>query len=315
MALRFRIWAVAAVLGGVLPLLPLAGCGGGSDGPGASPSASPGTTAGGPGPVAPAGGSGGAPQGAGDGPKDKYAYYGKGDAYTTEQKLGRDTWIMWTGGNEKFFRLGSVTAGNLGIPVEYFRLIDSRGRSTRFERLGLVNEPNFREADKPDEYGLWLDEWLGDDTYPDTKVYGAPTGVVGLRKFPNPRFDRAKWNVDAYYRNPASMEPPYLIGMACGFCHMGFNPLRPPADPEQPRWENLAANLGNQFLHEGGVFFGDGKIVFGGENGGRGLGDEDVLHHLGETQQRGTSETSRLSYDFINNPNAINSIFFLENRP
>ena len=249
------------------------------------------------------------------GPKDKYAYYGKGDAYTPDQKLGRDTWIMWTGGNEKFFRLGSVTAGNLAIPVEYFRLLDSRGRSTRFQRLGLVNEPNFRQATQPDEYGLWLDQWLGDDSYPDTKVYGEPTGIMGLRKFPNPKFDRSKWNVNGYYKNPAAMEPPYLVGMSCGFCHMGFNPLRPPTDPENPRWENLAANLGNQFLHEGGVFFGAGKTVFGGENGGRGLGDEDVLHHYGETQQRGTSETSRLSYDFINNPNAINSIFFLENRP
>ncbi len=314
MTLRLRIRTAATVLATVLPLVPLAGCGEGANDSGAKPAANPGSPA-----VPPVPGAvnpGSAPSsGTSDGPKDKYAYYGKGDGYTPDQKLGRDTWIMWTGGNEKFFRIGSVTAGNLGIPIEYFRLLDSRGRSTRFQRLGLVNEPNFREATKPDEFGLWLDEWLGDDTYPDTNVYGQPTGVMGLRKFPNPKFDRAKWNVNEYYRNPAVLEPPYLIGMSCGFCHMGFNPLRPPADPEHPRWENLAANLGNQFLHEGGVFFGAGKIVFGGENGGRGLGDEDVLHHLGETQQRGTSETSRLSYDFINNPNAINSIFFLENRP
>ena len=44
-------------------------------------------------------------------------------------------------------------------------------------------------------------------------------------------------------------------------------------------------------------------------------GQRRRFHHLGETQQRGTSETSRLSYDFINNPNVINSIFYLENRP
>ena len=103
--------------------------------------------------------------------------------------------------------------------------------------------------------------------------------------------------------------------MTCGFCHMGFHPQSPPADPDNPRWENIAANLGNQFLRKGAIFFGDGKVVYGGENGGKGLGDDDFLHHLGETQQRGTSETSRLSYDFINNPNVMNSIFFLENRP
>jgi hypothetical protein len=103
--------------------------------------------------------------------------------------------------------------------------------------------------------------------------------------------------------------------MTCGFCHMGFHPQRPPADPANPRWENLAANLGNQYLHEGRIFFGNGKIIYGDQNDERGLGDEDFLHHLGETQERGTSETSRLSYDFINNPNAINSIFLLHDRP
>ena len=208
MALRSRIRTVATVMAAVLPLVPVAGCGEGSDNPGATPAANPGAAPDAPGPGAST--PGGAPQGAAAGPKDKYAYYGKGDGYTPDQKLGRDTWIMWTGGNEKFFRLGSVTAGNLAIPVEYFRLLDSRGRSTRFQRLGLVNEPNFRQATQPDENGLWLDQWLGDDTYPDTKVYGEPTGIMGLRKFPNPSFDRSKWNVDEYYRNPAAMEPPYL---------------------------------------------------------------------------------------------------------
>jgi mono/diheme cytochrome c family protein len=248
--------------------------------------------------------------------EDRYEYYGLGDRYTPEQKQGRDTWIMWTGGNQKFFRLGSVVGGKIGVPIEYYRLLDSRGRPTRFRRLGLINEPNFRMAAGPDkDTGLWLDQWAGDPTYPDTKVYGEPTGIVGLRKFPNPKFDPGNWDLDDYQRDPSSMEPPYLIGMSCAFCHMAFNPLNPPADPENPKWENLAANLGNQYLHEGGVFFGDGKVVFGGANGGKGLGDEDVLHHLAETQQRGTSETSRLSYDFINNPNAINSIFLLESRP
>src|SRR5262249_26339517 len=156
--------------------------------------------------------------------------------------------------------------------------------------------------------GLWLDEWEGDDTYPDTKVYGEPTGIVGLRKFKNPDFKKENWDLDGYFRNPGKYDPPYYIGMTCGFCHMGFNPLNPPADPNKPRWENLAANLGNQFLNEGTLFFGEGKIIFGGENGGKGLGDEDFLYQYATTQQRGTSETSRLSYDFINNPNVINSI-------
>ena len=313
MAVRLRMLRAAAWLAAIF-LLPVAGCGQSEDNPSASRIVQPG------GPTVAPGSSanpqpGNTVQPADNQPKDKYAYYGRGVGYTASQKIGRDTWIMWTGGNEKFFRLGSEKAGGFGIPVEYFRLLDSRDRPTRFKRLGLINEPNCRQATKPDQFGLWLDEWLVDDTYPNTKIYGEPTGVVGLRKFPNPKFDQSKWNLDNYYRKPQTIEPPYLVGMSCGFCHMGFNPLKPPVDPESPLWENLAANLGNQFLKEGGIFFGDGKVVFGGENGGKGLGSEDILYHLGETQQRGTSETSRLSYDFINNPNAINSIFFLENRP
>jgi hypothetical protein len=261
----------------------------------------------------------GYPQGGADpgyGYKDKYdADYMKGRTLTDKQKLGRDTWIMWTGGNQAFFKLAREKAGQFGIPVDYYRLLDSRGRSTRFTRFGLVNEPNCRAATKPDQYGLWLDEWLGDDSYPDTKVYGEPTGVVGLRKFKNPKFDASKWDVNGYFRRPGDYEPPYLIGMSCCLCHMGFNPLRPPADPNEPKWENMAANLGNQFIDEGALFFGEGKIIFGGENGGQGLREDDFLYQYARTQPRGTSETSRLSYDFINNPNVINSIFFLHNRP
>jgi hypothetical protein len=261
---------------------------------------------------------------------NSYKWYGRGEedvakgGYNALQRLGRDTWIMWTAGNQKFFRLGTHLAGSLGVSVEYLRLIDSRDRATRFERLGLVNEPNCRQATKPDKYGFWIDEWDGDpypDSYPDTKIYGEPTGIVGLRKYPNTsgKFDPNKWNPqtdpERYFKNPDKVEPPYYIGMTCCFCHMGFNPIKPPADPVNPKWENLAANLGNQYLAEGRVFFGSGKVVYGDQNGGKGLGDEDFFHHLGETQQRGTSETSRLSYDFINNPNVINSVFYLESRP
>ena len=301
-----------------------------SGGPGRSSAG--GTAPSGPGRASKAGSD---PEAGGDakGPyeSNSYRYYGRGEderkgGYTARQKKGRDTWIMWTGGNEKFFRQGTQLGDRVGVSVEYFRLLDSRRRPERFKRLGLINEPNCRQAAKPDKYGLWLDEWLGDphpESYPDTKVYGEPTGVIGLRKFPNPAFDATKWDVREYFDRPGSVEPPYRIGMTCAFCHMTFHPLNPPADPAEPTWPNLAANLGNQYLHVGGIFFGEGRVVFGGENNrdgrapyeARGLGDEDFLHHLGETQQRGTSETSRLSYDFINNPNTINSIFFLHNRP
>src|SRR5271169_4369770 len=83
----------------ILPLL-FFGCGQSLDEPAAAPiTKSPATTGQDSEPPAVV-----APQAA-DAKKDKYAYYGKGNAYTPLQQTGRDTWIMWTGGNQKFFRL------------------------------------------------------------------------------------------------------------------------------------------------------------------------------------------------------------------
>jgi hypothetical protein len=278
---------------------------------------------------------------------DSFKYYGPGGlwkSWSPSQRFGRDTWIFWTGGNQKFLRLASQLAGQLPTPIsiEFFRMLDSRNRYERFRKFGLINEPNCDQSSDPDEFGLYLDKWAGDPLhyYPsdpkyyadhpdyyaaDPKVYGEPTGIVGLRKFPNPRFDRSKWNVADYFNNPGRIEPPYLMGFSCAFCHIAFDPNNPPKDPERPRWENLAANMGNQYLREGDLFVGRGRIVFGDRNPGpnrannpydtKGLDTSSFLFHYANTQQPGTSETSRISYDFINNPNTMNSIFYLGSRP
>ena len=46
----------------------------------------------------------------------------------------------------------------------------------------------------------------------------------------------------------------------------------------------------------------------------KGLDASSFLYQYGHTQQPGTSETSRFSYDFINNPNTINQIINIGNR-
>ena len=156
-----------------------------------------------------------------------------------------------------------------------------------------------RDRAKPDEYGLWMDVCKAVD------VPGIPSqssGVVGLRKFPNPKFDRVVWDVNKYLKDPASVEPPYLIGMTCGFCHIGFNPLYPPKDPESPRWYNLSSAIGNQYFKEGTLF-------------GLKLDAKDFRWHVANVQPAGTSDTSRFATDHIFNPNAINSIVHLADRP
>lgn len=291
---------------------------------------------------------------------DSFRYYGPNGLWKTwndSQRIGRDTWIFWTWGNQKFLRKVAVLAGNLSVPVslDFFRALDSRNRGTRFRDLALINEPNCFTNTKADEFGFYLDrcepdpegyypgtkayrdkwplKYPGTDTPVDETHYGRPSGIVGLRLFDNPNFDKKnkfdkknnkKWDINEYFRNPGRMEPPYLVGFSCAFCHMGFNADNPPADPENPRWENLAANIGNQYFREGELFLGGGRILFGDRNplpGGtgdpyqtRGLSSADFLFQYAATQQPGTSETSRISYDFINNPNTINPMFNLASR-
>jgi len=94
---------------------------------------------------------------------------------------------------------------------------------------------------------------------------------------------------------------PYRVGVACGACHIAPYPDNPPADPENPRWENLASAIGNQYINEGKVF------ACNVEKGG-------FFYEMLAAQPRGTSDTSRIATDHINNPNAINAIFLLAER-
>src|SRR5579864_7934393 len=129
---------------------------------------------------------------------------------------------------------------------------------------------------------------------------------MGFRLFENPDFkgDAVK-NLDAkrYYNDPdyavsKTLVRPYRVGVACGACHIAFNPCKPPNDPENPKWENLASAIGNQYIREGATFAGNVKP------GG-------FFWEMLKTQPAGTSDKSRIATDHINNPNAINAIFLL----
>ncbi len=43
--------------------------------------------------------------------------------------------------------------------------------------------------------------------------------------------------------------------MSCGFCHVGPNPIKPPADPNNPEWANLSSNVGAQYFWVDRIFF------------------------------------------------------------
>ena len=223
--------------------------------------------------------------------------------------MGRNTWNLWSGGNQHFWN--HVAQDSFGL-MDLLKMLDNRKypRGERFKTLGLVNEPGFRAATKPDEYGLWLDEQVEPEPAGiDDKIYGKPSGVLGFRLFPNPEFDgeaRKKWDgarfvSDPHYYSNNTLVRPYRVGVACGACHIAPNPSNPPADSENPRWENLASAIGNQYIREGKVFAANV------EKGG-------FFYEELAAQPPGTSDTSRIATDHINNPNAINAIFLLAER-
>src|SRR5262249_20937650 len=134
------------------------------------------------------------------------------------------------------------------------QMLHTTPRAERWDKIGLINDPDCVSADKPDEYGLMLDRMKDGSLTWDPEVFGYSSGVVGLQLFSNKKFDAKKWSVNKYLEDPGSVEPTYLVGMACAVCHVSFNPARPPKDPSNPGWENLTSNIGNQYFREGMLF-------------------------------------------------------------
>ncbi len=256
-----------------------------------------------------------------------------GKAFTPEEVQGRNMWIVWTGGNDRFWdRISGTSFGTLDL----LKTVSSHptmtySRDNRFKFLGLVNEPCFKKATAPDpaRYGLWLDSrdptctpdpFANADKYkgvaigargktvPVGSYYGEPTGIVGLRLFPNPDFDEAakkKWDSERYYRDPnyyfsRDLVKPYRVGMSCGFCHVGPDPTRPPADPENPKWENLSSNVGAQYFWVDRIF-----------NWQADANRRSYFFQLFHSSRPGTLDTSIISTDNINNPRSMNAVYAL----
>jgi cytochrome c2 len=252
-------------------------------------------------------------------------------ALTADEVKGRNMWLVWTGGDDTLWdKLTNLTYGSfdlLKILSSYPGLKASR--DNRWSWLGLVNEPCFTKATGPDpqRYGLWLDRRSPDcppdpfenaHKYPGVAVgargknipvgsyYGYPTGVVGLRLFPNPAFNEEagkQWDPKRFYDDQSyylsrKLIRPYRVGMSCGFCHVGPNPEKPPADPEAPQWENLSSTVGAQY------FWVDRVLAWSGD-------ESNFLFQVLHTAKPGSLDTSLVSSDNINNPRTMNAIYNL----
>lgn len=250
---------------------------------------------------------------------------------TADEIKGRNTWIIWTGGNDRFWDVISKSSvGNL----DFLKTLSSypklkATRDNRWHWLGLINEPCFEKATAPDpqRFGLWLDKrspdcppdpFENEQKYPGVVIgargknmpvgsfYGYASGVVGLRLFPNPDFDQAaamKWDPVRYYDDPSyylskDLVKPYRVGMSCAFCHVGPNPLKPPADPENPKWENLSSNVGAQYFWVDRIFDWDPDPT-------------SFVYQIFQTARPGSLDTSLVSTDNINNPRTMNAVYNL----
>jgi len=262
---------------------------------------------------------------------------------------GRNTWIVWTGGNDRFWNGISVSSAGaldflktlsnnpaLKCPDWYRGGQCTINRDIRWEYFGLVNEPCFEKATGPDpkRFNLWLDKRIVDpangcpaDPFADEKkypgvavgargknmpvgsFYGEPSGIVGLRLFPNPDFDEkaaAAWNADRYYSDPSyynqkGLVKPYRVGMSCGFCHVGPNPVKPPADADHPKWENLSSNVGAQYFWIDRIFDWSGDA-------------SSYVFQMFHASKPGSLDTSLVSTDNINNPRTMNAVYNLKPR-
>ena len=179
------------------------------------------------------------------------------------------------------------------------------------------------DADDPHTQGGKVDQRAS----PCDLRFGTSTGALGLRKFPNPRFDAAKWKalngdlatwsgftaakaattgIESDQRASkladASVEPPFLIGTTCGSCHIAFDPLNPPADPAHPKWENIKGLIGNQYTRMSELL-------------GSGMPKTSLEYQMFAHARPGVTDTSAISHDQINNPGTINALINVAQRP
>ncbi|MAY45636.1 MAG: hypothetical protein CML65_10325 [Rhodobacteraceae bacterium] len=278
---------------------------------------------------------------------------------------GQNMWIVWTGGNDRFWDYAARTA--IGS-FDLLKIVSSHpsqayGRYNRFRYLGLMNEPCFTQPtqENPARFGLWLDT-RNDDcpadsfadaaAYPGVKIpaerlkkgevdargeptplaelypastedgalpvgsyYGEPTGVVGLRLFPNPEFDAeaaAHWDpekfyTDADYYNDKTLVRPYRVGMSCAFCHVGPNPLDPPDDVENPTWSEMTSNPGAQYFWVDRIFFWN--TAPRDDRGVPAMNEGNFLYQIFHTNPPGSLDTSLVSTDYMNNPRTMNAVY------
>lgn len=275
------------------------------------------------------------------------------------ERAGSEIWFNATAFNDRFFTYGFQQ--RLGGLIDWYGILAASKRQDIFEAWGGIPDPDCCVPGEPDcpaktlaeTYGFqWcpgddvLLQFIGKYGYRDPACdlkdapvqgadqrqspcdlrFGTSTGMLGLRKFPNPRFDKDAWlklngspeswegfrgTLSTYPTDAAaranrlfdgSIEPPFRVGMACGACHIGYKPGNPPKDPDQPQWENIDGLVGNQYSRVSNLL-------------GSGFGKHALEWQLIARARPGIVDTSALPMDYVSNPGTMNAIINFARRP
>src|SRR5215510_2846576 len=280
-------------------------------------------------------------------------------ALSPSERAGCKIWFYATAGNGRFHAY--VLPQRLPVLLDWYRVLNSRERDDRFHAWGVINDPECCTPGKPgcprkkleETFGLdycpgddGLLQYVGKPGYRDPACdledspvnsndvhkgqresscaleFGTSSGAMGIRKFPNPRFDLKKWrevNGDdlttwkgfnkevepAMFHSKlrdGSIEPPFYFGMSCGACHIAFDPLNPPKDPSHPNAENIKGVVGNQYTNITAIM-SSGETTNG------------PLWRIFNYVRAGTVDTSAFPHDYNGNAGTPNVIINLNKRP
>ncbi len=262
---------------------------------------------------------------------------------TPEEVRGRNMWLVWTGGDDRFW--DKVTKDSLAT-FDLLKIVTSHpsqtycggqhcDRNSRWHWLGAVNEPCFEKptAPNPRRFGLWLDKRSAncapdpfeDETkYPGVKIgargttfkdgsklpvgsyFGYDTGILGLRLFPNPDFNEAaeeKWDPERYYTDPNYYSDPDLVRPYRVGMACGFCHVGP--SPIHPPADPADPQWADLNSTVGSQYLWmDRVFVYAADI-------KNFMFQLVHSYPPGTMDTSLVSTDYINNPRTMNAIYLL----
>jgi hypothetical protein len=218
----------------------------------------------------------------------------KATALRNQVRRGRDVWYKGTFGNqdEPYLHFARAAGGQDKI---WYPWLDTRERKNRFTKYGLINDPDCTEGDASTN---WWDKCQDPHS----------SGVLGYRKYyADPTVDEKTGKVvfdpkkSPYQKDELQKNMRYVVGHPCIQCHVGMNPNNPPANPNEPKWENLSGTIGNQHIIQPLMFF-------------QGADHDAVAKHILKAGRPGTIDTSLVANDFMNNPGTQNNIMDFQNR-